>query len=89
MGEKKMPDLGLDTVHFEDGQYLPKDENITIQIQEDAAPTRHWVAGITNDFNDYVSLGTRGGGQSLKCIFKWPHDLVKLMGKAPIVNLPC
>ncbi|XP_031482401.1 UPF0481 protein At3g47200-like [Nymphaea colorata] len=58
-----------------------QEENTTIQIQEDAAPISDWVADITNDYDDYVSLGTRGGGQSVKCIFKWPHDLVQLLGK--------
>ncbi|KAF3772250.1 putative UPF0481 protein, partial [Nymphaea thermarum] len=56
--------------------------NTTIQIQEDdTAATSHWVADITHEYTEYVSLGTRGGGQSIKCIFKWPHDLVQLLRK--------
>ncbi|XP_031499158.1 UPF0481 protein At3g47200-like [Nymphaea colorata] len=40
-----------------------------------------WVADIMHEYNEYVSLGSRGGGQSIKCIFKWPDDLVQLLGK--------
>ncbi|KAF3791388.1 UPF0481 protein [Nymphaea thermarum] len=54
----------------------------TIQIQEDdTSATSRWVVDITHEYTEYVSLGTRGGGQSIKCIFKWPHDLVQLLGK--------
>ncbi|XP_031472957.1 UPF0481 protein At3g47200-like [Nymphaea colorata] len=61
-----------------------QEEETTINIKEDAAPTSCWAADITKDYKEYAasgSLAVAGGGRSLKCIFKWPHDLEKLLGE--------
>ncbi|KAF3774559.1 UPF0481 protein [Nymphaea thermarum] len=68
--------------HFQTAYIFTYCSDTTIQIQEDdTAATSRWVADITHEYTEYVSLGTRGGGQSIKCIFKWPHDIVQLLGK--------
>ncbi|KAF3777072.1 UPF0481 protein [Nymphaea thermarum] len=53
----------------------------TKKMEPEPAEYNHWVADITKDYKEYVSLGIRGGTRPDKCIFKWPHDLVKLLGE--------
>ncbi|KAF3777073.1 hypothetical protein EJ110_NYTH46904 [Nymphaea thermarum] len=62
-----------------------QEEETTINIKEDAAPTSCWAADITKDYKENAASGSSaiagGAGRSLKCIFKWPHDLEKLLGE--------
>ncbi|XP_031496845.1 UPF0481 protein At3g47200-like [Nymphaea colorata] len=60
-----------------------QEEETTINIKEDNASTSCWAKDITKDYKEYAasgSLSVAGGGRSLKCIFKWPLDVKKLLG---------